>query len=141
MRIIMFMSFRLVGAATRYSTTEQEALAVLRCLQEVRWLVLGSRYAVLVYTDHSALIHLLKHDDTHGRMARWQLKLAEYDVEYMHVPRKDNAIADGLSSMPESYFKQIGKKHGGSEEGEMGQKKELGLIAGVQAVELDEGLE
>ena len=70
MRIIMCMSFRLVGAPNPYSAREQEALANLRCLQEVRWLVPGSRYAVLVYTDHLALIHLLKHDNTHGRMAR-----------------------------------------------------------------------
>ena len=38
-RIIMFISLRLADAETRYSTTEQETLAVLRCLKEVSWLV------------------------------------------------------------------------------------------------------
>ena len=71
MRIIMFMSLRLADAETRYSTTEQETLAVLRCLKEVSWLVQGSVHPVFVYTDHSVLIHLLKHDDAHGIMARW----------------------------------------------------------------------
>jgi hypothetical protein len=47
----------------RYSTTEQEALVVMRCLWEARWLVLGSKYPVIVDTDHSALIHKIKHDD------------------------------------------------------------------------------
>ena len=42
MHIIMFMSFRLVGAPNPYSARDQEALANLWCLQEVRWLVLGS---------------------------------------------------------------------------------------------------
>lgn len=38
-RITLFMSFRLEDAETRYDTTEREALAVVRCLAEVRWLV------------------------------------------------------------------------------------------------------
>src|SRR5437588_9448848 len=101
MRIVMFISTRLTDPETRYSTTEQEGLAVLRCLEEVRWLVLGSDHPTLVYTDHSALIPLLKSDDAHGRMARSQLKLSEFDVEYVHIPGMQNAIADGLSRMPE----------------------------------------
>jgi RNase H-like domain found in reverse transcriptase len=35
-RIVMFMSFRLSDAETRYTNTEREALAVVRCLAEVR---------------------------------------------------------------------------------------------------------
>ena len=35
-RIIMFLSFRLSDAETRYSNSEREALAVIRCLAEVR---------------------------------------------------------------------------------------------------------
>ena len=54
-RIIMFLSFRLSDAETRYSNSEREALAVIRCLAEVRWMVMASEYPVLVYTDHSAL--------------------------------------------------------------------------------------
>ena len=87
------------------------------------------------------LIHLLKHDDTHGRMACWQPKLAEYDVEYTYLTGKNNTIADGLSRMPESYFKQIGKNHGGSEGDKIGKKKELGLMKGELVVELDKGLQ
>ena len=106
MRIIMFISLRLADAVTRYSTTEQETLAVLRCLKKLSWLVQGSAHPVFVYTDHSALIHLLKHDDAHGKMARWQQKHSHYDLEYLHVPGSQNAIADGLSRMPSSYFEK-----------------------------------
>ena len=106
MRIIMFISLRLEGAQPRYSTTEQEALAIWRCLKEVSWLVQGSAHPVLVYTDHSALIHLLKGDDAHGKIARWQQKLSEFDVEYVHIPGSKNVIADGLSRMPTPYFEQ-----------------------------------
>jgi len=79
MRVIMFISKRFTDAETRYTTTEKEALAVVRCLAEVRWLVLGAEHPTIVYTDHFALITLLKHDDAHGRIGKWQVKLAEYD--------------------------------------------------------------
>ena len=34
---VMYLSFAMSGPETRYHTTEQEALAVVRCLEEVRW--------------------------------------------------------------------------------------------------------
>lgn len=54
-RIIMFMSFWLEDAETRYDTIKREALAVVRCLAEVRWFVTKSEYLTKHYTDHSAL--------------------------------------------------------------------------------------
>jgi len=47
MRIIMFISKRFRPAETRYSTTEREALAIIMCLEEVRWLVLGSLFSTV----------------------------------------------------------------------------------------------
>lgn len=69
-RIIMFMSFRLEDAKTRYDTTEREALVVVRCLAEVRWLVTRSRYPTKLYTDHSALESIFTQgSDAHGRIS------------------------------------------------------------------------
>jgi len=99
MKIVMFISKRCLPAETRYSTTEREALAILRCLEEVRWLVLGSMFSTKVYTDHQALLWLLQKDDAHGRIVRWEVHLAEYDVEYIHIPGKENVLADGMSRM------------------------------------------
>ena len=137
MRIIMFFSLRLEGAETRYSTTEQEALAVLRCLEEVSWLVQGSLHQVLVYTEHSALIHLLKHHDAHGKMARWQQKLSHCDIEYVHIPGAQNAIADGMSRMPLHYFEP--EKHDRDKEAskDRGTGKEGG--GSVQVIERERG--
>jgi len=39
MRIIQFISKKFLDAETRYHTTEQEALVIVRCLEETRWLV------------------------------------------------------------------------------------------------------
>ncbi|KAJ5816175.1 hypothetical protein N7447_008408 [Penicillium robsamsonii] len=43
---IMYMSLVLTDAKTHYHTTEMECLAVLRCLEEVRWLVQGVQHPV-----------------------------------------------------------------------------------------------
>ena len=99
MKIVMFISKRFLETETRYSTTEREALAILRCLEEVRWLVLGSPFPTKVYTDHQALLGLLRKDDAHGQIVRWQVRLAEYDVEYIHIPGRENVLADGMSRM------------------------------------------
>ena len=51
-RIIMFISFHLADAETRYGTTDREALAIVQCLAKVQWLVIRSPYPVKLYTDH-----------------------------------------------------------------------------------------
>ena len=112
MKVVMFISKRLAPAETRYSTTEREALAILRCLEEVRWLILGSPFPTKIYTDHQALLGLLRKDDAHGRIVRWQIRLAEYDVEYIHKPGRENVIADGLSRMHYSGDSQARSRDG-----------------------------
>src|SRR5205807_8973303 len=103
-RIIMFMSFKLIDAETRYSNSEHEALAVVRCLAEVRWMVMASKYPVLVYTNHEALKTLLTEpdNDAHGRIAKWQERLGEYDLRLLHRSATTHfiGIADGLSRLP-----------------------------------------
>jgi len=103
-RIIMFISFRLAEVESRYSNSEREALAVIRCLAEVRWMIIASPYPVFVYTDHEALKTLLTgpDNDAHGRIAKWQERLGEYDIRLLHRPARTHfmAIADGLSRLP-----------------------------------------
>jgi hypothetical protein len=111
-KIIMLMSFRFNDAETRYHTTEREALAVVRCLAEVRWLVIGNKFPVMIYSDHNALSSILnKGDEGHGRISRWKTdwaniemedRLGEYDFEVNHMSARDPhmGIADGLSRMP-----------------------------------------
>ena len=103
-RIIMFISFRLSDAESRYSNSEREALAVIRCLAEIRWMVIASPYPIYVYTDHEALKTLLTgtDNDAHGRIAKWQERLGEYDIKLLHRSAKTHymGIADGLSRLP-----------------------------------------
>jgi len=88
-----------LDAETRYHTTEQEALAIVRCLEETRWLVNENRHPVLIYTDHECLKTALQNSDK-GRIIGWQLRLSEYDFRIIHIKGKENALADGMSRLP-----------------------------------------
>lgn len=104
-RVIMFISQRFNDAETRYHTTEREALAVLRCLEEVRWLVIGSKYLVIVYTDHEALVSILNKGDTaKGRIVGWQIRFSEYDFNVRRVKEDENRLADGMLRLPPDFM-------------------------------------
>ena len=102
-RIIMFLSFRLNDAETRYVNSERECLAVVRCLAEVRWLVMGSPYPTMIYSDHQALKSIMSTGQTEvGRISSWLDRLGEYDYKLVYRASRDQhiGIADGLSRMP-----------------------------------------
>ena len=106
LRIVMFLSFRLEEPETRYHTTEREALAVVRCMAEIKCFVMGHRYPTMIYTDHSALESVMTAGtDAHGRISRWMDRLTEYDYIVHHRPSKSNimGLADGMSRMPGRY--------------------------------------
>ena len=46
--IVMFPSFKLEEAETRYHTTGREALAVVRCMAEVKCFVMGHKYPTVL---------------------------------------------------------------------------------------------
>jgi len=45
-------------------------------------------------------VSLLKKDEAHARIARWQVRLSKYDLEFVHIPGRENILADGLSHFP-----------------------------------------
>ena len=109
-RLITFLSFRLEDPETHYSNSKREALAMVRCLAEVKWMVMTSLYPTLVYTDHEALKVLLTgpDNDAHGRIAKWQERLGEYDFQLLHRTAGTHfmGIADGLSRLPTTLMQR-----------------------------------
>jgi len=103
MRIIQFILKKFLDAETRYHTTEWEALAIVRCLEETRWLVNENQHPVLIYTDHECLKTALQNSDK-GHIVGWQLRLSEYDFRIIHIKGKDNALADGMSRLPKEVM-------------------------------------
>lgn len=99
-KIVHFISQRFEDTETRYTSMERICLAVLRSLEEVRWMAAQSRYPIITYANQQAMSMLLKGDNTVGRLAGWQARMAEYRLEVRHVKGGEVDIATGLASMP-----------------------------------------
>ena len=56
----------------------------------------------LVYTDHRPITFLKTLKEPKGRIARWVVRLQEYDFTLCYRPGSDNPVADCLSRLPES---------------------------------------
>lgn len=105
--VVMYLLFVLTRAESNYQTIEKEALAVLMCVEECRWLIQGASYITIVYTDHFALTWLFgpsESADPTGRIARWQFRIQEYDLKFVYVPGKTQIVADGLSQTPSRFL-------------------------------------
>ena len=97
-RVIRYDSTTLTDAQKRWSTSEQEAYAVVWALERYRPYILGTKFTVI--TDHKALLSLKTKNSTNRRIVRWQLLLTEYDFTIIHRKGKDNVTADYLSRFP-----------------------------------------
>ena len=53
-----------------------------------------------MFTDHNNLRWLLDAKWTSGKLARWALRLGEYDMTIHHTKGSLNAAADALSRYP-----------------------------------------
>lgn len=97
LKVIGYYSSVFTPAERNYSITEQEALAVIKALKYFRSYIEGRRFTV--YTDHEALVHLLRIKEPKGRLARWQLYLSSHDLILQHRPGKLSEDADSFSRL------------------------------------------
>lgn len=105
---IAFASRTLLSAETRYSTSEQELLAIVWGIEHFRPYLYGKKFNI--YTDHKPLVYLMNVKDPNSRLMRWKLRLSTYEFEIIHTKGKDNKVADYLSRsepaiVDESIFK------------------------------------
>lgn len=87
----------LTPAECNYSTTERECLAVVWALFLLRPYLEGTRF--VVRTDHTALKWMLHMDGAHGRLARWRLRLAEFQYTVESRPGQHHHAADFMSRL------------------------------------------
>lgn len=92
---IAYASRTLCNAETKYSTIERELLAIVWAVKHYRPYLFGRRFKLI--TDHRPLTWLFSIKDPGSRLARWRLKLEEYDYEIVYKPGKINKNADALS--------------------------------------------
>ncbi len=81
-----------------YSTPEKECLAVIWALEHFRPYIEGLH--VTIFTDHSGLKWLMSRPNPTGRLARWSLRLQDFDFDVVHKPESRNKVPDALSRNP-----------------------------------------
>nr|XP_023025486.1 uncharacterized protein LOC111513503 [Leptinotarsa decemlineata] len=94
-KVISYLSRSLSKAERKYSTTEKECLAVLFAIEKFRPYIEGTKFAVV--TDPYSLKWLNQIKDPVGRIARWAVRLQQYDFEIIHRKGKEHVVPDALS--------------------------------------------
>jgi RNase H-like domain found in reverse transcriptase len=94
---LWYWSSSLNPAEWNYSTTEKECLAIVWAILQLRPYLEGQRFLIL--TDHHSLRWVLNLSDAQGRLARWRLRLLEFDFEVEYSPGKEHHGADNMSRL------------------------------------------
>lgn len=94
-RVICYLSRSLTPRERNFSTTERECLAVLWSLEKLRPYLEAVSFTVI--TDHYSLLWLQQLKDLNGRLARWAVKLQQFDFKLVHRKGKDHVVPDALS--------------------------------------------
>ncbi len=83
---------RCLARSANYSVGEKECLAVVWAVQILRPYL--ERRHFDLYTDHQALKWMMDLTDVGGRLARWRLRLLEFDFTVRYKKGLKNTIAD-----------------------------------------------
>ena len=105
-KVISFASKAFSSSEKNWTTTEKEAFAVVWSLQYFHPYVYGRH--VTVFTDHRALQWLKAMKHPNGKLARWILKLEEYDYAVEHRPGAMMQHVDALSRAPVNSIRVSG---------------------------------
>ena len=97
-RPVSYASKTLTASERNYSTTERECLAVVWATEYFDYFLSGAPFTVI--TDHDPLTYLRAIPQPHGRLARWILRLEQYEYTMKYKPGKSIPHADALSRQP-----------------------------------------
>ena len=98
---IAFLSKKMLPAETRYPVHEQELLAIIHSLGTWRHYLAGSKFKVIIKTDHKSLQHFKTQPQLSGRQSRWKDVIANFDFDIEYIEGTLNPVADGLSRRPD----------------------------------------
>ena len=129
-----FWSRKLSEAERRYSTTDQEWLAVVEAVtRQWRHWLRGRKF--ILRSDHGALRELLTKKGEHfsNRQYRWFDRLSDFVFEFQHLAGTLNAAADALSRSPAYFVSALEVRH------EQRRLADLGWEEVVETAKKDQG--
>ena len=100
MTVTAYCSRALRGPELNYPIQHKEALACIYALEKFNHYLLGCpHFTIRMWTDHQSLQFMHTQKDLAGRMARWAMKLAEYNATVKYLRGDKNVVADALSRL------------------------------------------
>ena len=105
-----YFSKKLLPREEKYSTVEEECLAVKLGVQAFRVYLLGRPFKIQM--DHCSLAWLDRLKDSNPRLARWSLALQPYQFTIDYRPGIANGNADALSRI-ETRLTSVSQEKGG----------------------------
>jgi len=100
-RLVAFISKSLSPAERNYEIHDKEMLAVIRCLEDWRHYLEGTKKEFEIWTDHKNLQYFMSSQKLNRRQARWALYLSRFNFALKHVPGKSMGKVDSLSRQPD----------------------------------------
>ena len=100
---VIYASCAMTKTECRYAQVKKEALATTWTCEKFAIYVLGKKFTI--ETNHKPLVPLLGNKSLHSvppRISHFQLRLACFEYEIFHVPRKSLVIGSTLSPFPQS---------------------------------------
>lgn len=99
----------------KWSTVEQEGFAIYYCVTQCESYLLGHHF--ILETDHENLLRLSKLSAP--KIVRWRMALSIYNFTVLHIPGKQNIVADCLSRClvmdnQHPHFEEIVRAHNGT---------------------------
>ena len=96
--VVSYASVTFNPTQRRLHAMERELLGILFATAKFREYLDGRRFTLL--TDNKSLTYMYSLTDHNKKLARWSLRLTEYDFDICHIPGAQNTVPDVLSRNP-----------------------------------------
>jgi hypothetical protein len=98
---VLFYSRKFNDAELRYSTPDKELLAIVQMFRKFPHYLKGTKFPVVVKSDHKNLRTFTTKKKLLGRQVGWMEELSDANFVIEHIRGKENVVADALSRHPD----------------------------------------